>query len=202
VERQAPPRTIDVDERRATATVAVAEEGLHKARAEPDGRVPECGDSTVILVNCEQLGIADFPSAGGAVANQPLPAGRGRPGRAAGWRLRAAGRADLLHGTGAPPTGVGLVPFAVAVRDSTERTLANVGDVWRPGFPRPDLIAAAADLLPIPMRAGGKLLLHRLDPRWLVSAAPRFILKQNETHAATPTRCRLRGDRVVRWRLP
>jgi hypothetical protein len=53
----------------------------------------------VVLVKGEQVGIVGIRSAGGAAAVRLLPAGPGRPGRAAGWRPReAAGRAGLLSG--------------------------------------------------------------------------------------------------------
>jgi len=82
-------------------------------------RTTERVASTVVLVSREQVGTVDRPSAGGAVADRPLPAGPGRPGRAAGWRPReAAGRAGSLSGPGAPPAGLGLVPYAERRRRS------------------------------------------------------------------------------------
>ena len=89
----------------------------------------------------EQLAEMDEPKAGGAAPGRLRPAGPGRPGRSAGLRTgRADGQAGSVAGTEAPPAPFGLVPSAITVRDPENRTEPDLGELWRPAFPGPELV--------------------------------------------------------------
>jgi hypothetical protein len=136
-----------------------------------------------------QIGTLGNLRAGGAVPNRLLPAGPGRPGRAGGWRPGLAeGRAGLLDGTGAPPAGgVGLVPSAISVRDHEEH-VPDAHPLWRPAFPSPELVHAAADLLPSIRDASGRNAELVEGPRWEIVVSPGVIRVRTRDYARAERR--------------
>ncbi len=133
-----------------------------------------------------QIGTVDIPFAGGADTDRRhRPAGPGRPGRAGGWRTgQAQGPAGHANGTGAPPAGgQGLVPSAITVRDLEERTPADVSELWQPSFPSPELVEAAADLLPSIEQPSGRDAVLGEGPRWEIVVSPGVIRVRTRDYA-------------------
>src|SRR4051794_31825585 len=83
-------------------------------------------------------------------SNVSPPAGAGRPGRAAGLSPgRVERRAGSAWASEELPSPTGLVSCAITVRDREKHTDWTADELWQPAFPRPDLVGAAADLLPL-----------------------------------------------------
>lgn len=138
-----------------------------------------------VLVMGAQICTMDIPSAGDADTDRLRPAGPGRPGCAEGWHPgQAAGPAGMPDGTGVPPAGsAGLVPSAISVRNIDEHTRANVDGLWRPAFPTPELVHAAADLLPSVREASGRDVKLGEGPRWEVVVSPGVIRVRTRDYA-------------------
>ena len=137
-------------------------------QSDADPVVPGPRRTPVLVVIVGQIGIADDPSVGGAVTDPQPPDGPGRPGRAEGWRPgQAQGQAGQLDRTGVPPLDdQGPVPGVSPVRDHEPRIALDVGDLWQPRFPTPELVRAAADLLPTIREQTGRDAIPTEGPRW------------------------------------
>jgi hypothetical protein len=88
---------------------------------------------------------------------------------AAGWRRPAASASDEL------PSATGLVPYAITVRDHETQPDWTVDGLWKPAFPGPELLGAAADLLPSIQDASGRSATLSEGPRWEVVVSPGVI---------------------------
>lgn len=130
------------------------------------------------------IGTKHIPNAGGAGTDRRLPAGPGRPGRAEGWRPgQAAGRAGVPNATEAPPAGAGGVASAISACPVDEHTSANVAELWQPNFPTPELVAAAADLLPSITEPSGRDSVLGEGPRWEIVVSPGVIRVRTRDYA-------------------
>ena len=98
-----------------------------------------------MFVRSAQICTVGSPVLGGAATDRQWPDGPGRPGRAEGQR----------H---APPTASG--------RDLDEHNLADVSELWGPRFPGPELVHAAANMLPSISEAAGRDAVLGEAPRW------------------------------------
>src|SRR5918998_3009058 len=102
-------------------------------------------------------------------SDAPRPAGAGRSGRAGGQSPRRVER--RTGSVSAPeelPSPRGLVPCAINVRDHEEASGWSADGLWRPAFPGPELVGAAADLLPSIREPGSHTATLSEGPRWEV----------------------------------
>jgi hypothetical protein len=138
-----------------------------------------------VLVRGAQFGTLGSPVLGGAATDRQRPDGPGRPGRAGGWRPgQAQGQAGQLDVTGAPPAdGQWHAPPAISGRDLDEDVLADVGELWRPRFPGPELVHAAADLLPSISEQAGRDSVLGEGPRWEIVISPGVIRVRTRDYA-------------------
>jgi hypothetical protein len=105
-----------------------------------------------------------------------LPAGAGRSGRAGG---QSPGRVERLAGSVSTPdespSQGGLVPCAITVRDHETHPDWSADGLWKPAFPGPELVGAAADLLPSIREAGSRSATLSEGPRWEIVVSPGVI---------------------------
>lgn len=104
--------------------------------------------------------------------------GPGRPWRAEGWRHgQADGSTAHVPEPFGPAPEPGLVPCAISVREH-EQPNDHENAIWRPAFPGPELVGAAADLIPHIRDDGGRDSLMREGPRWQIVVSPGVIRVQ------------------------
>jgi hypothetical protein len=113
------------------------------------------------------------------------PAGAGRPGRAEGLSPgrveRRAGAAASTPAESSSPGG--LVPYAITVRDHEKVPDWSAEGLWKPAFPGPELVGAAADLLPSIQDASGRSVTLSESPRWEVVVSPGVIRVRTRDYA-------------------
>src|SRR5437588_1841330 len=109
-------------------------------------------------------------------SNAPLPAGAGRPGRAGGVSPgRVERRAGSVSAEEELLSPSGLVPCAITVRDQHRHPDWIADGLWEPAFPGPELVGAAADLLPSVQEASERTATLSEGPRWKVVVSPGVI---------------------------
>jgi len=108
--------------------------------------------------------------------------------------------ADFLMAMDSP-----LVPCAITVRDSHDGPL-DVEELWRPRFPGPELVGAAADLLPAVQPASGRHAEIVEGPRWEIVVSPgvlrvrtRDYAKAERTYERQQRHRRIDADMAVAW---
>jgi len=95
----------------------------------------------------------------------------------------AASPASHVAATGLGSAGAsGLVPCAISVRDSNDVPL-GVEELWRPRFPGPELVGAAADLLPAVQPTSGQRGEIAEGPRWEIVVSPGVLRVRTRDHA-------------------
>jgi len=101
--------------------------------------------------------------------------------------------------------GSGLVPCAITVRDSHDGPL-DVEELWRPRFPGPELVGAAADLLPAVQPTSGRHAEIAEGPRWEIVVSPgvlrvrtRDYAKAERSYERQQRRRRIDADMAVAW---
>ena len=99
----------------------------------------------------------------------------------------------------------GLVPCAITVRDSHDGPL-DVEELWRPRFPGPELVEAAADLLPSVGQPSGRGSEIAEGPRWEIVVSPGVLRVRTRDHARAERtyerqqrRRRIDADMAVAW---
>ncbi len=98
------------------------------------------------------------------------------PGTAVG-----AGAAGPVAGQGAGADG--LVPCAISVRDDNRPPEQTAAELWRPAFPRPELVGAAADLLPSVQGSTGRATEIYEGPRWEIVVSPGVLRVRTRDYA-------------------
>jgi hypothetical protein len=123
-----------------------------------------------------------------------MPAGAGRPGRAAGLSPgRVERRAGAKSALEEPPYPDGLVPCAITVRDHEEVPGWSPDGLWQPAFPGPELVGAAADLLPSVQQPSGRTATLSEGPRWEVVISPGVIRVRTRDYARAERTSERRG---------
>jgi hypothetical protein len=108
-----------------------------------------------------------------------------RPERHSGQPvLGGAAKDRQLDVTGAPPAdGQGPAAPAISVRTLDEHAPADIGELWRPRFPGPELVHAAADLLPSISEQAGRDAVLGEGPRWEIVVSPGVIRVRTRDYA-------------------
>ncbi|MGH3897755.1 MAG: hypothetical protein ACRDTA_05760, partial [Pseudonocardiaceae bacterium] len=108
----------------------------------------------------------------------------GLPGRAEGRSPGAAeGRSEQFSTAVSDGGGFGLVPCAITVRDDDRLAGWGIGGLWRPAFPGPELVGAAADVLPHVREHGGRDVVVGEGPRWEVVVSPGVLRVRTRSYA-------------------
>src|SRR6185437_6493203 len=94
---------------------------------------------------------------------------------------RRAGAAASTPAESSSPGG--LVPYAITVRDHEKVPDWSAEGLWKPAFPGPELVGAAADLLPSIQDASGRSVTLSESPRWEVVVSPGVIRVRTRDYA-------------------
>lgn len=81
------------------------------------------------------------------------------------------------------PSPGGLVPCAITVRDHEKGPDWSLRSLWTPAFPAPELVRAAADLLPSIQAASWTSATLSEGPRWEVVVSPGVIRVRTRDYA-------------------